>query len=89
MRANFGSQNLWIMCWPRWSETGANPNNLKIELSESMFGENVEDVITRMNKLKSLRGAILAGGLRDGLFVDDLSEASSAGPDQDRSHVCE
>jgi len=33
--------------------TGANPNNLKIELSESMFGENVEDVIARMTKLKS------------------------------------
>ena len=33
--------------------TGANPNNLKIELSESMFGENVEDVIARMNKLKA------------------------------------
>jgi diguanylate cyclase (GGDEF)-like protein len=33
--------------------TGANPENLKIELSESMFGENVEDVIARMCKLKS------------------------------------
>ncbi len=33
--------------------TGANPNNLKIELSESMFGENVEDVIARMKMLKS------------------------------------
>ncbi len=33
--------------------TGANPYNLKIELSESMFGENVEDVIARMNKLKA------------------------------------
>ena len=33
--------------------TGANPNNLKIELSESMFGENVEDVIARMTKLKA------------------------------------
>jgi diguanylate cyclase (GGDEF)-like protein/PAS domain S-box-containing protein len=33
--------------------TGANPNNLKIELSESMFGENVEDVIARMAKLKA------------------------------------
>jgi diguanylate cyclase (GGDEF)-like protein len=33
--------------------TGANPRNLQIELSESMFGENVEDVITRMNKLKT------------------------------------
>jgi diguanylate cyclase (GGDEF)-like protein/PAS domain S-box-containing protein len=33
--------------------TGANPSNLKIELSESMFGENVEDVIARMTKLKA------------------------------------
>lgn len=33
--------------------TGANPENLKIELSESMFGENVEDVIARMCKLKA------------------------------------
>jgi len=33
--------------------TGANPKNLKIELSETMFGENVEDVIARMNKLRS------------------------------------
>ena len=33
--------------------TGANPKNLKIELSESMFGENVEDVIAKMNKLRS------------------------------------
>lgn len=33
--------------------TGANPRNLKIELSESMFGENVEDVIAKMIKLKS------------------------------------
>ena len=34
--------------------TGANPQNLQIELSETMFGENVEDVIVRMNKLKAL-----------------------------------
>jgi diguanylate cyclase (GGDEF)-like protein/PAS domain S-box-containing protein len=33
--------------------TGANPGNLKIELSESMFGENVEEVIAKMSKLKS------------------------------------
>ena len=33
--------------------TGANPKNLKIELSESMFGENVEEVIAKMSKLKS------------------------------------
>jgi diguanylate cyclase (GGDEF)-like protein/PAS domain S-box-containing protein len=33
--------------------TGANPKNLKIELSESMFGENVEEVIAKMTKLRS------------------------------------
>ena len=33
--------------------TGANPANLKIELSESMFGENVEEVIAKMSKLKA------------------------------------
>jgi diguanylate cyclase (GGDEF)-like protein/PAS domain S-box-containing protein len=33
--------------------TGANPRNLKIELSESMFGENVEEVIAKMSKLKA------------------------------------
>jgi diguanylate cyclase (GGDEF)-like protein/PAS domain S-box-containing protein len=33
--------------------TGANPKKLKIELSESMFSENVEEVIAKMNKLKS------------------------------------
>jgi diguanylate cyclase (GGDEF)-like protein/PAS domain S-box-containing protein len=32
--------------------TGANPKKLKIELSENMFGENVEEVIAKMNKLK-------------------------------------
>jgi diguanylate cyclase (GGDEF)-like protein/PAS domain S-box-containing protein len=33
--------------------TGANPKNLKLELSETMFGENIEDVINRMNKLRT------------------------------------
>jgi diguanylate cyclase (GGDEF)-like protein/PAS domain S-box-containing protein len=33
--------------------TGANPQNLKLELTESMLVENVEEVISKMNKLKS------------------------------------
>lgn len=33
--------------------TGANPANLKIELSENMFVENVEEVIAKMSKLKA------------------------------------
>jgi diguanylate cyclase (GGDEF)-like protein/PAS domain S-box-containing protein len=33
--------------------TGANPTNLKLELTESMLVENIEDVITKMTELKS------------------------------------
>ncbi len=33
--------------------TGANPHNLKFELTESMLLDNVEDVIVRMTELKS------------------------------------
>ncbi|MBC7787971.1 MAG: EAL domain-containing protein [Methylophilaceae bacterium] len=34
-------------------QTGADPANLKLELTESMLVENVEDIITKMNILKS------------------------------------
>jgi diguanylate cyclase (GGDEF)-like protein/PAS domain S-box-containing protein len=33
--------------------TGANPKNLKLELTESMLAENLEDVIEKMTELKS------------------------------------
>jgi diguanylate cyclase (GGDEF)-like protein len=33
--------------------TGANPQNLKLELTESMFVEDLEDVVTKMTVLKS------------------------------------
>jgi len=33
--------------------TGANPHNLKLELTESMFVEDLEDVVTKMTVLKS------------------------------------
>jgi len=33
--------------------TGANPQNLKLELTESMLVENIEDVIVKMTALKS------------------------------------
>jgi len=33
-------------------ETGARPTNLKLELTESMILENVEDAISKMNQLK-------------------------------------
>ena len=35
-------------------ETGAEPNKLKLELTESLLVENVEDVIEKMNALKAL-----------------------------------
>jgi diguanylate cyclase (GGDEF)-like protein len=34
-------------------QTGANPENLKLELTESMLVDNVEEVIDRMTELKS------------------------------------
>ena len=33
--------------------TGANPQNLKIELSESMFVENIDEIIAKMIRLKN------------------------------------
>ena len=35
------------------SRTGANPQNLKLELSESMLLNNVDDVVAKMKELKS------------------------------------
>jgi len=35
------------------ARTGANPNNLKLELTESMLVSNMHDVISKMNALKS------------------------------------
>jgi diguanylate cyclase (GGDEF)-like protein/PAS domain S-box-containing protein len=34
-------------------DTGANPRNLKLELTESMLVENIEEVIARMSELRS------------------------------------
>lgn len=34
-------------------QTGANPHNLELELTETMLAENVEDVIAKMTALKS------------------------------------
>jgi EAL domain-containing protein (putative c-di-GMP-specific phosphodiesterase class I) len=33
-------------------QTGANPDKLKLELTESMLAHNVEDIIAKMNALK-------------------------------------
>ena len=41
--------------WAALARTGANPQNLKLELTESMLVENIEDVITKMTELK-MRG---------------------------------
>jgi diguanylate cyclase (GGDEF)-like protein/PAS domain S-box-containing protein len=37
----------------RLDETGANPNRLKIELTESLFVDNVDDIIEKMTLLKA------------------------------------
>jgi len=48
-QGNFVTQTLRIL-----DETGANPNRLKLELTESLFVDNVEDVIEKMTALKAL-----------------------------------
>src|SRR5208337_5361809 len=35
------------------SRTGANPGNLRLELTESMLVDNLEDIIAKMTELKS------------------------------------
>jgi len=35
------------------ARTGANPKNLKLELTESMFVDDLEDVVTKMTELKT------------------------------------
>ena len=35
------------------SRTGANPENLRLELTESMLADNLEDIIAKMTELKS------------------------------------
>ncbi len=45
--ANFVERVLAII-----QATGANPAHLKLELTESLFVENVEDIITKMTQLK-------------------------------------
>jgi diguanylate cyclase (GGDEF)-like protein/PAS domain S-box-containing protein len=47
-QTNFVDQVLDII-----SETGANPHKLKLELTESLLVENVQDIIDKMSKLKS------------------------------------
>ena len=49
--------------------TGANPNRLKLELTESMLVENVEDIIRKMNALKA-RGV--------GFALDDFGTGYSS-----------
>jgi len=34
-------------------ETGANPQRLKLELTESLLAKNIEDIIAKMNRLRS------------------------------------
>jgi diguanylate cyclase (GGDEF)-like protein/PAS domain S-box-containing protein len=47
-QADFVEQVLAVL-----DRTGANPDNLKLELTESMLVDNVEDVISKMAALKS------------------------------------
>jgi EAL domain-containing protein (putative c-di-GMP-specific phosphodiesterase class I) len=51
------------------SQTGANPNRLKLELTESLLVDNVEDIIEKMHLLKA-RGV--------GFSLDDFGTGYSS-----------
>ena len=42
-------------------DTGANPQRLKLELTESLLVDNVEDTIAKMTALKAAGRGLLAG----------------------------
>jgi diguanylate cyclase (GGDEF)-like protein/PAS domain S-box-containing protein len=48
LQADFVQQMLAIL-----ARTGANPNRLKLELTESMLVDNIEDIIYKMNALQN------------------------------------
>ena len=64
--------------------TGANPQHLGLELTESMLLENVEDVIAKMTPPQVPRPALLPGRLRHRLFVSLVPQAPAPGPIEDR-----
>lgn len=47
-QSNFVDQVLDVIC-----RTGANPSNLRLELTESLLVENFEEIVEKMNRLKS------------------------------------
>ncbi len=54
--------------------TGVNPQKLKLELTESLLLDDVEDIISKMTVLKGQRRRLLAGRLWHGLLSAVLSE---------------
>jgi EAL domain-containing protein (putative c-di-GMP-specific phosphodiesterase class I) len=63
-QSNFVDQVLDVLC-----RTGANPNNLRLELTESLLVENFEEIVEKMNRLK-------AHGLR--FALDDFGTGYSS-----------
>lgn len=51
------------------SKTGVNPNQLAIEITESIMQNNIEDVINKINKIKSL-------GVK--IYIDDFGTGYSS-----------
>ena len=64
--------------------TGANPENLKLELTESMLVDNFEEVIAKMTELKVAWPELLPGRFRHRLLLAGLPQAPAPGPVEDR-----
>ena len=66
------------------TRTGAAANRLKIELTESVVLDNINDTIAKMHDLKQLGVRFLDGRFWHGVFIAGLPDSTPAGPTQDR-----
>jgi len=69
------------------NKSGIKPNRLKLELTESLILNNVEDSISKMLQVEVDRGGLFDGRLRHRLFIALLPETIAARSDQDRPIV--
>ena len=82
-QADFVDQVLSVL-----SRTGARAQQLKLELTESLLVSNFDEVITKMQALRSRAACVFARRFRNRLFLAGLPQAHAAGAVEDRPVVC-
>ena len=68
--------------------TGANPKKLKLELTESMLVDNIEEVIAKMSELKEHGVSFALDDFGTGYSSLGLPQAPASRPAQDRPGLC-